>query len=122
MNPEIKEQWIEALLSGEYKQGKHSLRSFDDMFCCLGVLCDLAVKAGVIPEPEEAFDTCYSYLGSCSALPEAVVEWAGMKNGLKGDRAAHVGYGSYGRHGVLSLDNDTGKTFEEIAEIIRKNF
>jgi hypothetical protein len=40
MNPERKTQWVFALRSGNYKQGRGWLRE-DDRFCCLGVLCDL---------------------------------------------------------------------------------
>jgi len=40
MNPEIKQKWIEALKSGEYKQTDGKLRQ-DNRFCCLGVLCDI---------------------------------------------------------------------------------
>lgn len=41
MNPEVKAKWVEALRSGKYLQGKHSLRTVDDKFCCLGVFCDV---------------------------------------------------------------------------------
>lgn len=37
-----KEEWVTALRSGEYRQGKGFLRNSDDEYCCLGVLCDLA--------------------------------------------------------------------------------
>ena len=50
MNPEIKTAWVEALRSDEYEQGTDMLvqwESGDLAYCCLGVLCDLAVKAGV---------------------------------------------------------------------------
>jgi len=39
-NLTIIKEWIEALRSGEYQQGKHSLKVNDDTYCCLGVLCD----------------------------------------------------------------------------------
>jgi hypothetical protein len=45
MNKEIADKWIEALRSGEYEQGIASLQS-GGRFCCLGVLCDLAIKEG----------------------------------------------------------------------------
>lgn len=38
----IKEKWIAALKSGEYKQGTGCLRDADDNYCCLGVLGDIA--------------------------------------------------------------------------------
>ena len=40
MEPELKQKWIEALVSGKYKQGTQALKRADN-FCCLGVLCDL---------------------------------------------------------------------------------
>lgn len=46
MNQEIKQRWVAALRSGQYKQGRYMLRSKDDCFCCLGVLCDLMVQDG----------------------------------------------------------------------------
>lgn len=41
MDPTLKERWVTALRSGEYQQGQGVLRTTDDHFCCLGVLCDL---------------------------------------------------------------------------------
>ncbi len=41
MNKEIKEKWLKALRSGEYKQGRGYLRKEsgdEDRYCCLGVL------------------------------------------------------------------------------------
>lgn len=45
MDKELKNKWIEALRSGEYKQGQGRLVQSDDNYaknyCCLGVLCDV---------------------------------------------------------------------------------
>lgn len=41
MNQEIKNQWVAKLRSGEYEQGYNALRSKDNKYCCLGVLCDI---------------------------------------------------------------------------------
>ena len=38
MKPEVKEQWLEALRSGDYEQGRHYLAHTDGGHCCLGVL------------------------------------------------------------------------------------
>lgn len=46
MNKEIKEKWLEALRSGEYKQGREHLRDESNQFCCLGVLCDIVDPKG----------------------------------------------------------------------------
>lgn len=34
-------KWIAELRSGKYAQGQKRLRTPDDKFCCLGVLCDI---------------------------------------------------------------------------------
>ena len=46
MNKELGEKWADALESGKYKQGYFALRSCDDEFCCLGVLCDVVDPKG----------------------------------------------------------------------------
>jgi len=50
MNKELKEKWLKALRSGEYKQGNMRLRRNDeqgDLYCCLGVYADCLVKEGI---------------------------------------------------------------------------
>lgn len=51
LKPDVKNQWLAALRSGEYEQGKGVLRrvgtSGNKEYCCLGVLCELAVRSGV---------------------------------------------------------------------------
>ena len=41
INKELVRQWVDALRSGKYKQGRRALRNVDNEFCCLGVLCDI---------------------------------------------------------------------------------
>lgn len=40
MKPELKTKWVEALRSGEFKQGMKRLRH-GGRHCCLGVLCEI---------------------------------------------------------------------------------
>jgi len=50
MNAEPKRLWLEALRSDEYKQGTDTLCTptvDGDRHCCLGVACEVAVKAGI---------------------------------------------------------------------------
>lgn len=93
--------WVEALNSGEYKQTKGLLRK-KDSFCCLGVLCELAVAAKV---------TDKDYEGETIVLPDSVVKWASMryKNASFGDETS------------LAQINDAGKKFKTIAKIIESN-
>lgn len=100
---EVRQLWVKALRSGEYKQGRTRLRTKDGKYCCLGVLTDLAVKNGVIPE----------FIGSggaCNLLLDDVRQWAGLDDK----------YGSYSRsdHACLCQDNDRGKDFSWISDLI----
>lgn len=108
MNPKIKEMWIEALESGEYKQGHGQLEK-DGQFCCLGVLCDLAIKDGV--EVERKIDTVTGnmlYDGCTGILPASVYHWAEVQSSPKVD----------GFH--LWEWNDTVKlSFKQLAQKIR---
>ena len=115
MNPEIKRQWLEALRSGEYKQGQCRLRTEikgSSFYCCLGVLCDLHSKATGVPwsEPDE---TPYLYRNCDVDLPLCVNKWAG------------IGYDKMENgeiiEGVLSDANDSGADFPTIANWIEAN-
>lgn len=41
MNEAVAKQWVAALRSGRYEQGRGQLL-LDGKFCCLGVLCDIS--------------------------------------------------------------------------------
>ena len=57
----LHEEWIEALRSGEYQQGRRYLKKGDN-YCCLGVLCELA------DEPEEVKGV-YTLFGDKLSFP-----------------------------------------------------
>lgn len=75
MDPVIRARWVAALRSGEYPQGHGALRVGDGNFCCLGVLCELAVKDGVISPPVET-NGYWQYSGESGTLPLPVADWA----------------------------------------------
>lgn len=114
MNREIRDKWTAALRSGTYRQGESKLRSSDDEFCCLGVLCELAVEEGVIPQPELDGDRYVYDGGAHSYLPKSVMVWAGLDS----DNARY----SNAPNDLLALDNDRGVAFPQIAAIIEANF
>lgn len=96
MNQNAK-QWVEALRSGNYKQGYGQLRK-QDKFCCLGVACDIYDKNIWKGLPDK--------LG---LLPEHVREWLGL--------SSNEGY-YYNDH-YLTSDNDSLRLgFNKIADII----
>lgn len=75
MNPEIKAQWVADLRSGEFEQGQNYLNA-DGKLCCLGVLCEQAVKAGIIESGED--NGIIFYDGKENVLSETVRAWAGL--------------------------------------------
>lgn len=108
MNQEVKKMWVEALRSGEYQQGKHHLND-NGKFCCLGVLCDLAVKDGVNlkvnPEPQNSYVITYDE-HRCW-LPHKVAGWAQFPYDKSG--------------GLVEMNDKLNCSLEEIALYIEKN-
>lgn len=51
MKRELKHQWVNALRSGKYRQGRRHLCARDNAFCCLGVLADIGLEADWILVP-----------------------------------------------------------------------
>ena len=119
MNQEIKEKWVAALRSGEYQQGQNVLRTKDDKFCCLGVLTDLCVKAGKLPEGELSTEGFYHYTNGedrgeqGSVLPSPVADWA---------KIGSINPVSESKGQTLAVLNDGGLTFGEIANVIEQDF
>lgn len=96
MDVKTKEKWLTALRSGEYTQIKGWLREYNG-FCCLGVLCDLN-------DPEEW--VADSYRGQGLMLPSSLSKEVGLTH----EQA----------RGLANM-NDTGSTFNEIADHIEAN-
>lgn len=82
MNPEVKAKWLPALRSGDYRQTTSILNNGRGEFCCLGVLCEIAVADGVV-ESQATSEGCVEYFYSSadverSVLPNRVLEWANL--------------------------------------------
>lgn len=113
MSLDIRKQWVNALRSNEYEQGGGRLKN-GRKFCCLGVLCDLAVKAGRGRWSDD--DTFIDTNGDLNSL------------GLTTNMANWVGCGQpdalvrlRGQTYSLADLNDTGTSFNEIADLIEKD-
>jgi len=106
---ELIDKWLEALESGEYKQGKRELATEtpngEFRFCCLGVVC---VEAGIEKD----------LLIGLSYLPEKIAKKLGIEDG----GSFIVGVTHRGRrYKNLASMNDAGVRFKTIARIIREN-
>lgn len=131
MDADIKAEWIADLRSGQYEQGRSALRR-DNRYCCLGVLCEVAVRHGVIPQPTpsteyDADEIAYGIEGdrSSGVLPQVVAQWAGMPlvpgaEEWNGGPYADPNPSAGPEEDVRSLAslNDTGVSFDRIADFI----
>jgi hypothetical protein len=105
MKVEVKKRWVEALRSGEYKQGREALRTTDNEFCCLGVLCDIVGVEWTLGAGRE-----YGHYGRPQkvAYPDKrVYEACGLDDSHEGT--------------LVKMNDDAGKTFTEIADWIEGN-
>jgi len=131
-NKDSIEKWVEALRSGEYRQGKGYLnrknKRGQSLFCCLGVACEVARKNGVAVDMKkelgggEVGDDIQWYDGTSTTLPPSVQKWLGLRNNnpyVLDRRNADTmeGYQS------LSFINDiAGADFNEISDMIERQF
>ena len=137
MKEEVAKVWIETLRSDRFKQSTDALHNVKEQVitttinaegetvdtrtipaghCCLGVLCELAIEAGVKVERTLIGDDGYEelYDNEAGALPASVMDWAGM-NTEDGDFETKDMCDE-----SLAALNDAGKTFAEIADIIEE--
>lgn len=99
LNPKAKKLWVDALLSGDYKQGKDRLKEPKKaVYCCLGVAVAVAVKSGEVEgqfvnglfyhpdvSPFERNTLCYPvnvWLGASSKARDLTVFYEGKPTTL----------------------------------------
>lgn len=99
-------KWVAALRSGEYKQGKGALQSKDG-YCCLGVGCDI-----FIPKDKQVLDPMGLLMGSYPNSQLLAPSWL---------PAINLDYSNKNKT-MLSTLNDNGKSFDEIADLIEKEY
>lgn len=139
MNRRVISAWADALASGEYTQVDGWLETPEG--CCAdGVLCRLAVTAGVIPEPvlargDALTPTIYRYADQAMYVPVAVRGWAGLDDdpqvevgslpaylvnevldAVEGERLHRFENAKFWKTHEL---NDAGVSFDLIAEVVR---
>lgn len=112
MSHDILKEWIEALRSGKYKQGKMQLKlahKKGDQFCCLGVLCDI-IDNSKWENCKMDGSLCQNYMGADIFPPEHIrIIPKNMNN-------------SNTLRGMLSHQNDDlGWDFTKIADYIEEH-
>jgi hypothetical protein len=123
MKKEVMEKWVAALRSGKYEQGKGFLNK-QGKFCCLGVLCDIAEKEGVCQSrPSEAYEEVLKYgpeAQDSTVTPKAVQAWAGFSQRFNTGNPEVTVASEYTE--LLAELNDTGMKFDQIANLIEKQY
>jgi hypothetical protein len=119
MERTIAQAWVEELRSGHYNQGTREIRSLDNLFDAVGVLTELAVKAGVCEwikvDFEEGPAWCVNGSGpERHLIPTLVVRWCGIR------MANPLLKLSSGEVVTLSLLNKL--SFGDIANVLEYNY
>lgn len=139
MKKTVMTRWVSELRSDRYKQGTGFLKQKDEngtlQHCCLGVLCELynsemkKNKKKQLNEVKEdhpnLYDfgdsAAYQFNGESDTLPNAVVVWSGLDN----EEGAFERYDNFGLplpYKSLVDMNDGGESFENIADVIEKEW
>ena len=113
MDRKVKETWIKALKSGEFKQGKGYLES-DGKYCALGILSLLSLVEGQCTY--NLVDGLGRFDNKRFTLSYNTLNWAGMD--LE-DFKIDVIY--EGESTTIADLNDRGLNFKELARIIDRN-
>lgn len=116
----IQKAWVRALRSGKYKQCTRVLTKVGSngksrSHCCLGVLCQLALKKGVKIKTHLQKESHIVVYGRTeySTLPERIMKWAKVRDKIGSIRNNPIPLTGY---------NDSHKkSFKQIADIIEEN-
>lgn len=134
VNEDVKELWLNALRSGKYEQGTMKLAQelYDGTreYCCLGVLCDLAVKNGVC-NVKWVHGTAYygteeefaNEKASENTLPKSVQEWIGVNSdNIRVSKKINSfdDEDEFEDVMVSELNDEYGYSFDRIARLIKE--
>ena len=105
-------EWIEALRSGKYEQGRMYL-NLGGKFCCLGVACDIskeALQLNVGVSKLRNGKEVNSYNDINGSLSSEVIKYFSFV--MKEEE---------GLNRLTYMNDSVGKTFEQIADIVEEN-
>lgn len=109
MNKIVKNKWIKALLSGDYRQGLGRLRNTeldgDDSHCCLGVLCNIVASQHWRKQGHE-WSINYGRLDRKGSVPDTL--------------ASKLGLARHDQNYLINLNDDKKYTFKQIAAYIKR--
>ncbi len=103
-------KWIRALRSGKYKQGKFSLHTKKDRFCCLGVACKIFEKELKVSENSEN----YLYDKHGSSLPKKMINKLGLVGSFGKSKSC--------KSTLADLNDMEGYSLKKIADHLEENW
>lgn len=144
MKADILDAWVKELRSGKYRQGAGELHHMgypnspvetnrEPRFCCLGILCEMAVEAGAVSAETDSVSRVmfYGVQRETAYLPIEVIDWAGLRyeghrqythseiEEPRGFLTQGTRENGYRDSKSLSGMNDSGVPFDEIADTIK---
>ena len=123
MKSDIAALWIDALRSGLYAQGDGRLTTImpsgDKEYCCLGVLCELAVEAGVIDSVDDDVRVGYGPYMAEYLPPTEVVEWAGLHS--EDGEFSFADENGFQSNSLVSMNDNQYENFSAIAYSIAEH-
>lgn len=120
-------EWVKALRSGDYTQGREYLCSEDEIsgdfeYCCLGVACDILTKNDWVKDPDS---TAWSIGEHEEFEMPSTHDWAGWKWVKTTSFPSMAELKKMGLDVTYAQDlaylNDAGWSFEKIANKIEKD-
>lgn len=121
LDPTFKAEWIAALRSGEFPQGRKYLNRNNE-YCCLGVRCELDVKAGRLDKGFYDGTTSdgiirYGYGSTGTPGPTILKRWGLSEEAMNSLITMNDGQ----RDTQTDEFTQEPKTFSEIADWIEEN-
>lgn len=116
MNKGIKKKWVKALRSGNYEQGKELLRTLDNKYCCLGVLCDLYTQEDV-GKSNNWKETANGFTinQESQVLPDPVREWSEIWH-----EDPILDTKTKGKSVITYLNDEVNYSFKQLANLIEE--
>lgn len=115
MKRELYNKWIAALESGEYKKGKYSLNK-NNLFCCLGVLCEIIHKESPNVMKYHKDSHNYEYKGNYNHGHLSYTLTKELKF-YHNDGATR----NSDDEKKLTYLNDSNDTFEQVIKVLKEN-
>lgn len=116
MRQDIKDAWMNKLLSGEYKQTRHMLRRVvdgQDCYCALGLLGEVLVEKGV----------CSWELSETGQLYKLRLENAGDNlRGIHSELDEYLEWNTQQQDAIWEKNDCEVADFVEIAQFVKENY